>query len=121
MSNINKKTDKVRQHSSSWINGCSLRVHVNPILQDLLIAGQLHSDLEFALQNGDVNLQTQLANNQRVPSYGNQGSRHATAQQLAAEIDSINSQISDIESEVKSEQNDNLSETTDNKSVTNEK
>lgn len=107
-------------HSSSYMLGNSVRVHVNPILQDLVIDGRLHSDLEFALQNGDVNMQTALSNSVRSPQYGNQSDRHETAASIADKLDTLTEQIDDLTDDIQSLKTDNPTDINDKQSVTSE-
>lgn len=45
---------------SSLLNGCSVRVHDNPLLSDCVVDGMLKSDLEYKLQSKDPNLVNEL-------------------------------------------------------------
>lgn len=46
---------------SSLVNGCSVRVHDNPLLSDCVVNGQLKSDLEYKLQSKDPHIIEELA------------------------------------------------------------
>lgn len=56
--------------SSSDINGCSVRVHNNPLLSELVVDGRIRSDLEFALQNNDQNALQAIVQSQRPVQFG---------------------------------------------------
>ncbi len=80
MALVNKNQDVVK-HSSSYMLGNSVRVHVNPILENTVVDGRLASDLEFALQTKDPSYIGSI--NTRATKYGNSGSRHVSASDAA--------------------------------------
>ena len=91
-------------HSSSYLLGNSVRVHVNPVLQDCVVGGRLVSDLELSLQNGNTDVLTALS--ARTPQYGSTSPRHLTASDLVSTLDNLNNRISDLEISLKSPASD---------------
>lgn len=55
--------------SSSDLCGCSVRVHNNPLLDDLFIDGRFRSDLEFALVDKDSQALNAIVQSERSPRY----------------------------------------------------
>ena len=74
MSNLGSLAKALRDSglsvSSSDINGCSVRVHQNPLLAELFVDGRLRSDLEFAIQNNDQNALQAIVQSQRAVQFG---------------------------------------------------
>lgn len=74
MSNLDTLSQALRDAghsvSSSDINSCSVRVHQNPLLSELVVDGHIRSDIEFALQNNDQNALQAIVQSQRAVQFG---------------------------------------------------
>ncbi len=97
MALVNKNQDVVK-HSSSYMLGNSVRVHVNPILENTVVDGRLASDLEFALQTKDPAYIGSI--NPRATQYGNSGSRHVSASDAAEALGIANDAVADFENSI---------------------
>lgn len=83
--------------SSSDVNGCSVRVHQNPLLSDLVVDGRLRSDLEFALQNNDQNAIQAIVKSERSVQFGDAAlPRHMSPSDYEDAISSYDGVLSDI-------------------------
>ncbi len=78
--------------------GNSVRVHVNPILENTVVDGRLASDLEFALQTKDPAYIGSI--NTRATQYGNSGSRHVSASDAADVLGRANDAVADFEQSI---------------------
>lgn len=105
------KSTKNMKVSSSELNQCSVRVHDNPLLSDLLVGGRLRSDLEFALQKNDQQVIQALLNTERKPVYGDAAlPRHMSPSDYQDVIEDCDANLKDINDYVDSKSN----ETTNN-------
>lgn len=83
--------------SSSDVNGCSVRVHQNPLLSDLVVDGRLRSDLEFALQQNDQNAIQAIVKSERSVQFGDAAlPRHMSPSDYEDAISSYDGVLSDI-------------------------
>lgn len=89
LSQLKKKLGSV---SSSDIQGCSCRVHDNPLFADCVVNGRLHSDLEFALQDSTGKYQELATSVVREPSSDEDwshvhGTRHMSLAYIMSQLD----------------------------------
>lgn len=83
--------------SSSDINACSVRVHQNPLLSELVVDGRLRSDLEFALQNNDQNALQAIVKSERSIQFGDAAlPRHMSPSDYEEAIDAYDGVLHDI-------------------------
>lgn len=117
MAIVNKHQDIVK-HSSSYMLGNSVRVHINPLLEQCVVDGRLASDLEFALQTKDPSLLGSVST--RNPQYGSTGARHTSASDAADMLASANDAVTDFEENVKNQSDDARNEPSCNEPSSNE-
>lgn len=111
MAIVNKHQDIVK-HSSSYMLGNSIRVHINPLLEQCVVDGRLASDLEFALQTKDPSLLGSVST--RNPQYGSTGARHTSASDAADMLASANDAVTEFEENVKKQPDVTSSEPSSN-------
>ena len=87
--------------SSSDFNKCSVRVHDNPLLEELFVDGRFRSDLEFALQDKDAQAINAIAQSERVPKYSDSAfPRHLSASDYSDIVDRITDDMNEISADV---------------------
>ena len=101
MSNLDSLSHALREAghsvSSSDINSCSVRVHQNPLLSELVVDGRIRSDLEFALQNNDQNALQAILQSQRAVQFGDAAlPRHMSPSDYEEAIASYDGVLGDI-------------------------
>lgn len=98
MALVNKNCMDVPRHSSSYMLGYSVRVHLNPLFDECIVNNSIHSDLEFALQNKDDGFLAYLSRSSRNPRYGSQSPRHVSTADCLNTIDDCNRELDDLSS-----------------------
>ena len=84
--------------SSSDLNGCSVRVHDNPLLSDLVVDGRLRSDLEFALQNNDQDALKAIVQSERSVHFGDAAlPRHMSPSDYEDVINSYDGSLNELQ------------------------
>lgn len=83
--------------SSSDLCGCSVCVHVNPLLDELFIDGRFRSDLEFALVDHDAQAINSITQSERSPRYSDVSfPRHMSPSDYSDVVDSTSASMDEI-------------------------
>ena len=98
MALVNKNCMDVPRHSSSYMLGYSVRVHLNPLFDECIVNNSIRSDLEFAQQNKDEGFLSYLSRSYRNPRYSSQLPRHVSTADCLKTIDDCNRELDDLSS-----------------------